>query len=612
MRSTWLVWILFTLSLAVVLAVMVWISGTVLRLDWAETEARRQAAMEENIRLALWRMDTALAPLLAQETARPYFTYRSLLPVDRTYGQMFGGRAGGEVLPSPLLKPGSPYLLLHFQVLPDGRIVSPQVPGEDELPQIVPQHLATDSLERATAELARVRSVFDRKQLVALLPEPSRTGSEAIFAPEPVPTDRQLVQRGSAVRGGPLQNRGAVEFQRRDQAILSNAAVMAQQQIMLSPDHGSGRSTDVGGVVMTPLWIDGQLLLARRITVGGQEYVQGCLLDWPGIRVWLVEQIADLVPNADLQPVLTAGAADEARRLAGLPVRLVYQETAPAAEEGLSPLRLSLAVAWTCLLTAAAAAGLLLWGVVRLSERRGAFVSAVTHELRTPLTTFHMYTEMLADGMVGDPRQQREYLVTLREEAARLTHLVENVLAYARLERGRKAQSLEAIPVGQLLGRCRDRLDTRARQAGMELVVETSPAVEEAIVRANLSAVEQILLNLVDNACKYAGSAPQRRIHLSTSRQTRRVEIRVRDHGPGVPSGMRRRLFRSFSKSAHEAACSAPGIGLGLALSRRLAKDMGGRLELERNGTDGACFVLALPSAKPSEEGATGVDRETV
>jgi len=73
------------------------------------------------------------------------------------------------------------------------------------------------------------------------------------------------------------------------------------------------------------------------------------------------------------------------------------------------------------------------------------------------------------------------------------------------------------------------------------------------------------------------------------------IELRVRDHGPGISGAASRRLFRSFSKSAHDAANSAPGVGLGLALSRRLARDMGARLRLDKTVTDGACFVLALP-----------------
>ena len=71
----------------------------------------------------------------------------------------------------------------------------------------------------------------------------------------------------------------------------------------------------------------------------------------------------------------------------------------------------------------------------------------------------------------------------------------------------------------------------------------------------------------------------------------------MRDHGPGLPPRAIRRLFRPFSKSAHDAAHSAPGVGLGLALSRRLARALGGDLRLDENGPHGACFVLTLPLA---------------
>ena len=97
----------------------------------------------------------------------------------------------------------------------------------------------------------------------------------------------------------------------------------------------------------------------------------------------------------------------------------------------MSPIFLSLGIAWACVLLAATAVAGLLAGVMRLSARRASFVSAVTHELRTPLTTFQMYAEMLADGMVPEESKQKEYLATLRAEAGRLIHLVENVLAYA-------------------------------------------------------------------------------------------------------------------------------------------------------------------------------------
>jgi signal transduction histidine kinase len=116
-------------------------------------------------------------------------------------------------------------------------------------------------------------------------------------------------------------------------------------------------------------------------------------------------------------------------------------------------------------------------------------------------------------------------------------------------------------------------------------------------VRANVSAAEQILFNLVDNACKYARTAADKRIHLAAQWHNGTVRLRLRDHGPGIPPSVRRRLFQPFSKSAQEAACTAPGVGLGLALSRRLARDMGGDLRLDEDVTDGACFVLTLGAA---------------
>jgi len=107
--------------------------------------------------------------------------------------------------------------------------------------------------------------------------------------------------------------------------------------------------------------------------------------------------------------------------------------------------------------------------------------------------------------------------------------------------------------------------------------------------------VESILFNLVDNAAKYASRAADRRIHLEARAAAGRLEIRVRDHGPGIAEP--ERLFRPFSRSAREAAGSSPGVGLGLALSRRLARAMGGDLRLDRTVADGACFDLRLPLA---------------
>ena len=132
----------------------------------------------------------------------------------------------------------------------------------------------------------------------------------------------------------------------------------------------------------------------------------------------------------------------------------------------------------------------------------------------------------------------------------------------------------------------------------MKLVVEVGEEVLRMSVRADASAVEQILFNLVDNARKHASSAGDARIHLGAAREGEFAVLRVRDHGPGVAKNDARRLFRPFSKSARDAANSAPGAGLGLALSRRLAREMGGELRLDEDVKGGACFVLSLPGSR--------------
>jgi signal transduction histidine kinase len=187
--------------------------------------------------------------------------------------------------------------------------------------------------------------------------------------------------------------------------------------------------------VFRAVWLDDALVLARRVDLGSDFRIQGCWLDWTNLRHALLDSIRDLFPEAELEPVTHPPGEPSARLLASLPVQLLTGSAASTVPAVWTPLRMALLVAWVGVLIAGLAVALLLRGTLSLSERRAAFVSAVTHELRTPLTTFKLYSEMLAEGMVTDESRRQGYLATLCAEANRLTHLVDNVLAYARLER---------------------------------------------------------------------------------------------------------------------------------------------------------------------------------
>ena len=353
-----------------------------------------------------------------------------------------------------------------------------------------------------------------------------------------------------------------------------------------------------------PVWIGDELLLVRHVQDGEGKRVQGVWLDAVKLRTELIENIIDLLPEARLERVAQGVKtllgeepdpnANDPMVLAALPWRLQPGEVAMASSALWTPMRKTLAVAWVGALLAAFAAIVLLRGVVKLSERRASFVSSVTHELRTPLTTFGLYSDMLAEGMVKDEDKKQTYLNTLRKESARLTHLVENVLAYSRIERGSARARVEEISVGDLVNRMSERLRKRAEESEMELRCELPDGVAGCVLNVDMTAVEQIIFNLVDNASKYAsGDGCGSVITLSVQERGRSIVFQIADQGKGIARHERRRLFRAFHKSAQEAAHSKPGVGLGLALCRRLARALGGDLKIV-DAQEGACFELVI------------------
>jgi signal transduction histidine kinase len=576
------VYTLFAICLAVVVFAMAWSSAIVLRLERAEVQAQAQAALEENARLALWRMDSALAPLLAQESARPYFHYAAFYAAGGSYARMLGEPSGGHALqPSPLLLEAPVSVLLYFQLRPGGALTSPQVPEGALRARALREGRTTRArLAERGSRLRELRALLSPAQLLARLPREEPRTRVAVSPPASRPRpDLPLEQKLRNVK----------EFEVRQQSLESST------QRVLEQDQGPPGQPE-GELLqgaMTALWAGQALLLARRVRVNDSLYLQGCWLAWPRLRDELLASVRDLLPSARLEPLEGGERADDERRLAALPVRLEPGSAPQAAVAGLSPIRLSLLGAWACLLLAALSVAALLGGVLTLSERRRIFVSAVTHELRTPLTTFRLYTDMLAEGMVGGEHRRREYLSRLRSEAERLGHLVENVLFYSRVESGRAGARREAVNLVDALEAAWPRLVERARSAGLRLTLERGEAPMRVVI--DRAALEQVLLNLVDNACKHASASEPPLVHVELGREAGRALIRVRDHGAGLSRASRRRLFRPFSKSDREAATQGPGVGLGLALSRRLMRAQRADLTVDDSVTEGAAFVISLP-----------------
>lgn len=330
---------------------------------------------------------------------------------------------------------------------------------------------------------------------------------------------------------------------------------------------------------LEPLWQKDELVYVRRV---GRK-LQGFLVDWPRLESALLGKIADLFPTAKLVRA-TDDVSD--RRLFTLPV--VLEAPAPEAPSihDWTATHTALLVTWAVVLLATAGAGFALKKSVDFGVRQRRFASLVTHELRSPLTTFRLYSDLLAQGFVKDEKL-KVYHGTLREESGRMARMVENVIAHARLEEGRTGLSRRQVTLAALLDEAAPALRRCAEDAGLSLTIAPAP---EGMLFTDPAAVGQILFNLVENACKYG--RPPIEVTASVDGAAR---IAVRDHGPGVPAAAR--LFRPFERAGRDEADPVRGLGLGLALSRGLARDLGGDLAHEAPEDGGARFVLSLPLA---------------
>jgi signal transduction histidine kinase len=626
-----------------VVAAMAWLSRLAFKLDAEGKGALRQAAFEENIRLALWRMDSTLSGLISMENARPYESYQALI----------------HATPNSADAPAQ----FYFQFDPKGRLILPVAVKQqnaqwNELRRKVTQSALLNSIQYTTNihTVQKVASTAAATNESASRIENRPASRIEAPASQPSPAS-QMQQLSNSISGSnaaaPTYRANAIAQQQLNyneanvrESIVNesiqlnsntiNISNMGSSQIArsqlpslrpveppkntlsgqsynappaLSQNTRSAQSAipreiiqttiqDTNLEMMNPIWLEKDLFLVRRAYIGKQEYIQGCWLDWPSIRTMLLKRIEDLLPHADLAPLLQAPAVGQTRLLASIPATLLPGPIPDEPHEGWSILHMSLSIAWAGVLLATFAVAIVLRRTMELNQRRGAFVSAVTHELRTPLTTFRLYTEMLDAGMVTEDAKRKQYYSTLHSESERLSHLVENVLMYAQLENSRGgAERIETVDLADLKERMAPSLSERAMQCGMELAIEIDEPARHAAVHADISAVERILFNLVDNAGKYGRTDCDSGIRLSIALKGGMAALSVCDSGPGIAPRLRKKLFMPFSKSASEAANSAPGVGLGLSISRGLARQMHGDLHYDFGFSGGARFVLTLPLA---------------
>ena len=303
-----------------------------------------------------------------------------------------------------------------------------------------------------------------------------------------------------------------------------------------------------------------------------------------------------------LQGLRTIGD-DYGALLAGFQVRVGLPESmAPTLIIGGLPRSRLPVLLLLVLLTAGVMVGLfrVLWRERQLSRTRNDFVAQVSHELRTPLTQIRMFAETLLLGRERDPDTAALYLRIIDREARRLGHLVDNVLLFSRQERtGSPELTLETLRIAPLLEEIVAGFRPVAKGAGarVELSVRGDP-----VARIESEAFRQILLNLLDNACKYGHEGQT--IEVTAEQQGDSCEITVCDQGPGIPDKDRARVWEAFERLDRSTERNQPGPGIGLAVTGRLLEAMAASCDIEGAPSDGARFRLKFKAGSTADEKA--------
>ena len=232
---------------------------------------------------------------------------------------------------------------------------------------------------------------------------------------------------------------------------------------------------------------------------------------------------------------------------------------------------------------------------VAFAAQQRDFIAAVSHELKTPLTGIRLLAEMLEANLASAPKQQ-EYYHTIVSESERLTRLIHNVLDMANIERGAKHFHFTRQDWRPLLERglgiCETILKTKSLSVTLDAAADLPPS------RLDGDALVQVVVNLLDNAAKFSEQGGrEKRVDLTVRHDNGMIICTVEDGGPGIPDGLRTRIFDRFQRGESEQTRRTQGVGLGLALVKEIVSAHGGSVTAGESRWGGAKIEIRIPAA---------------
>ncbi len=228
----------------------------------------------------------------------------------------------------------------------------------------------------------------------------------------------------------------------------------------------------------------------------------------------------------------------------------------------------------------------------QLEQAKSEFVSTVSHELRTPLTSIKAYTAtLLRDDVEFDEGTQKNFLHVIEEETDRLTRLISDVLDVSRIESGKLSLKFRDFDFIKLLGIVVEKIQSHSRDHSITIMAPDNLTP----VNADPDKIEQVLMNLLDNAVKYSPAGG--RVEVVVKEYANKLECSVRDNGVGIPPEHLSKIFEKFQRVDNPATRGIGGTGLGLYISRSIVEAHGGTIWAESDPGKGSVFRFTLPLA---------------
>lgn len=233
----------------------------------------------------------------------------------------------------------------------------------------------------------------------------------------------------------------------------------------------------------------------------------------------------------------------------------------------------------------------------QLSEMKSNFVSSVSHELRAPIASIRLMSEELEEVGAIDRKKSKQYHAFINQECRRLTHLIENVLDFSRHERGVRKYEFEPMDLLVLVEETVRLMNPFA--AEHDIRIETRVEGKEFQIEADGRALQQVLVNLLDNAIKHSPAHGVIQVQLRRQPDSTSFQLLVRDQGPGIPAEDHMRIFQTFYRRGSELRRETQGIGLGLTIVRYIVRVHGGTVHVESAPGQGSAFIVSLPPKPP-------------